>query len=190
MDAGTTALGQYNQVQAGDYSNFMNSPDYLYAVQSGTQALDRGATAQGNLFGGGADADRIRLGQGLATQNLNTYMSRLMGIAGLGQNSATSLGQFGAQNVSNQGNLMMQGANAQGQGAVNQANAWGNVIQGVTGAYGGYQGQRQSQYSQPSQGYGNFAPNQAGQWGMQGNVGANYGSGTLGPSNGTNWNFG
>jgi hypothetical protein len=180
MDAGTNALGQYNQVMAGNYSNFNQSPDYLYALQSGTQQLDRGATAQGNLWGGGADADRIKLGQGLATQNLGNYMQRLMGIAGLGQNSAVSLGQFGAQNVSNQGNLMMQGAQAQGQGAVNQANAWGNTINGLVGAGTMYAGQRQSQYAQPTQqGYGNFAPNQ--QWGQ---------SSALGPSNGTNWNFG
>src|SRR5688500_12873884 len=57
MDAGTNALNQYTQVMDGNYSNFMNSPDYQYALQSGTQALDRGAAAGGGLWGGGADAD-------------------------------------------------------------------------------------------------------------------------------------
>ena len=182
MDAGTTALGQYSAVNAGDYSNFMNSPDYLYAVQSGTQALDRGAAAGGGLWGGGADADRIKLGQGLATQNLGTYMQRLMGIAGLGQNSAVSLGQFGAQNVTNQGNALMGAANAQAQGSINTANAYNNAINSAVQGYGNMQAGGKSQYAQPASGgqWGNFAPNQQGQWGQA----------ALGPSNGTNWNFG
>lgn len=189
MDAGTSALGRYNQVMGGDYSNFNQSPDYLYALQSGTQALDRGAAAGGGLWGGGADADRIKLGQGLATQNLGNYMQRLMGIAGLGQNSAVSLGQFGSQNVTNQGNALMANGQAQANGATNSANAWSNAINGVVQGYGNMQAGRQSQYVQPTQGYGNFAPNQPGQWGAQGNLGSTYGSGNLGPSNGTNWNF-
>jgi len=182
MDAGTGALGQYNNVMAGDYSALNQSPDYLYAQQAGTQALDRGATAGGNLWGGGADADRIKLGQGLATQNLGNYMNRLFSIAGLGQNSAVSLGQFGAQNVNNQQNALMSAGNAQAAGAVNSANAWGNTIGNLTGAFGQYMGGRQSQYAAPQQ--------QGGNWGNFTPTGGGAQYGTLGPSNGTAWNFG
>lgn len=179
MQAGQGALDRLTAAQNGNYSFFMNSPDYLYAQQAGTQALDAGATAGGNLWGGGADADRIRLGQGLATQNFNTWRGFEQGLAGLGQNAAVSLGQFGAQSVGNQANSWMQGANAQGQGAINTANAYGNAINGVVGAFGQYAGNKSS-YQPPTNqvwpgnypaagggGYGAFEPNQpapAGGW--------------------------
>ena len=109
-------------------------------------------------------------------------MQRLMGIAGLGQNSAVSLGQFGAQNVTNQSNALMGAADASAQGSINTANAYSNAINGVVQGYGNLQAGRQSQYAAPQQGnqqWGNFAPTQPQ---------AQYGN--LGPSNGTNWNFG
>lgn len=177
MQAGQGALDRLTAAQNGNYSFFMNSPDYLYARDAGTLALDAGATSNGNLWGGGADADRIRLGQGLATQNFNNWRGFEQGLAGMGQNAAVSLGQFGANSVSNQANSWMNGANAAGQGAMGQANAYGNAINGLVGAGTTYLGQRQSSYQQPQQGFGAFAPQQQ-----------SYGQ--LGPSNGTAWNFG
>src|SRR5690606_8201840 len=47
MDAGRGALDQQQAVLRGDYSGFMNSPDYLYARDASLQALDRGAAARG-----------------------------------------------------------------------------------------------------------------------------------------------
>ena len=69
LDAGNWALDRQQQVLQGDYSGFLSSPDYLAALQLGTEALDGGATAQGNLWGGGADADRIQWGKKRATKN-------------------------------------------------------------------------------------------------------------------------
>lgn len=141
LEAGYDALRRQNEALNGDFSGFQNSPDYAYAVQQGTQALDRGAAARGGFMGGGADADRIALGQGLASQNFNNYWSRLQGRAGQGQGSATNLASYGAQMAGNIGNNLMNGANARASSYANSANAWGQAAAGVGGAFNNwYQG--------------------------------------------------
>lgn len=175
MDAGTTALSDYQTAMSGDYSAFEESPDYQYALESGTKQLDRGATASGNLWGGGADADRIALGQGLATQNYDSYMDRLMNLAGLGQSSATSLASSGEANVDNQTSNNQSAANAQSTSSTDTANSYNSAINSIVGTVG-----RQSQYGTSSSNNSNSNSN----WGKTTN------NGNLGPSNGTNWNFG
>lgn len=177
LEFGQNSMGQLGQLNAGDYSGFMNSPDYLAAMQGGTQAVNRAAI--GNLSGGGTAADLQRLGQQTAAGYLGNYRNSLQFGAQLGQNSAVGAGQMGLQSANSIGNAYGQmGANS-GNAALGQANAWGSALGGIAGLAGQYLGQRQSSYSQPTS-YGSFAPNQ------------NYlaGSGSLGPSNGSYWNFG
>jgi hypothetical protein len=138
--AGTTALNQLNAVNAGDYSAFENSPDYLYARDIGIQGLDRGAAARGSLYSGGADADRIAFSSGLATQNLGNYTNRLQNMVNLGSNTQQYLGQLG-QNYGNQfGNAMGIKGNANAQiaaaGPMTQA-GYGNAIASGISTYMG-----------------------------------------------------
>lgn len=178
LQYGQGQLGQLGALSRGDYSGFENSPDYLYAQQAGTLALDRGATARGNLWGGGADADRIALGQGLATQYLNNYRNSLQWGAQLGQNSAVGAGSLGQSSANAISGLYGQMGQNNANAAIGGANAWGNALGGVAGAAGMYLGGRQSSYSQPAQGgYGAFAPNQGGGGGYSTNpiVSSNYG---------------
>lgn len=136
MQAGTNALAQMQQLNGGDFSSFKQSPDYQFAFDQGLQGLDRSAAARGSLFSGGADADRMAFGQGLASQQYGNYYNRLAGLAGVGQQTAGQIGQFGAQNASNQANYAIGGANARASAYGQQANAWGNALQGVSGALG------------------------------------------------------
>lgn len=140
LDAGYDALRRQQAALDGDFSGFENSPDYLFALQQGTQALDRGAAARGGFTGGGADADRIKLGQGLASQNFGNYWNRLAGRAGQGQSSATNLGGLGMQMASNIGGNMMDAANARASSYANSANAWGNFGNQAAGAFGSWYG--------------------------------------------------
>lgn len=140
IDAGQSALTNINQVNAGNYAAFENSPDYQYALSSGINAADRSAAARGSLFSGGQQADLLKLGQGLASQNLNTYYNRQLGLAQLGQNSATSLGSIGTGNAAAQGNIGMNAAAAQGQAGYDRANANASLVSGLTGAFGQYLG--------------------------------------------------
>lgn len=140
IGAGTDALWRQQAYLNGDTSGFVNSPDYAFAVQQGTKALDAGAASKGNLWGGGADADRISLGQGLATQYANNYWNKISGVANQGLGAATSLGSLGQSNANNIGGLMQGQGQANASGIVGSSNAWGNVLGQLGNLYGQYGG--------------------------------------------------
>lgn len=140
LDAGTLALDRQQAILDGDYTNFYASPDYLAALESGTRQLDMGATASGNLWGGGADADRIALGQNLATQNLNNYWNKLAGISNTGQQTANQLGQFGANYANQYAANQYATAGAKGSSYAANANAFGNLASQAADAWGQYRG--------------------------------------------------
>lgn len=136
LDAGRNALVDIQRINAGDFSGFRADPGYQWSQQQGLQALDRSAAARGSLFSGGADADRIAFGQGLADQQFNNYYNRLAGVANVGQATGNSLGSFGAQSAAQQGNAFMNAGNARASAYQGQAQAWGNAINGLGSAFG------------------------------------------------------
>lgn len=140
LEAGYDSLRRQNAFLNGDWSGFQSSPDYLFALDQGTKALDRGAAARGAMFSGGADADRIALGQGLATQNASNYWNKLAGRAGQGQTAATNLGQLGANMAGNIGNALMANGANQRNSIYDSANAWSNFGQQAVGAFGQWYG--------------------------------------------------
>jgi hypothetical protein len=141
IQAGQGAIKRQEAFLNGDTSGFENSADYKFAVDQGFKGLNRGLARSGGLWSGGGDADRIALGQGLASQYANNYWNKLAGQAGQGQGSANSLGSLGA-NMSGQINSAL-GNNAliAGQSAYGRANAnsalYGQVAQGFGQWYGG-----------------------------------------------------
>lgn len=150
LTMGTNALGTIGALNAGDIGAFRADPGYQFRMDQSLKGLDRTAAAQGSVSGGGADADRIALAGGLADQGYSDYYSRLMNLATMGQNAAVGAGSMGQQSASNIGNLLGQGAAAQGAGAIGSANAWSNAASGLAGLAGQYMGARQSSYGQPS----------------------------------------
>ncbi len=138
MQAGNWALGQQQNFLQGDYGQALNSPFYRAAMEEGFKGLDAGAAARGNLWGGGMDADRMRLGQNLASQQLGTYYNALAGLSQTGQTTANQLGQYGADFANQYGQNQMNAANARASSYANSANAWsnfGNQIAGYAGDY-------------------------------------------------------
>lgn len=96
------------------YQNYTNTPAYQFPLAQGELAANRGLAAQG-LSGSGAQAKALtQYGQGYASTNFNSYISQLAGLAGLGQSSATALGNtgvgVGTQNL--QGSENVGGTNA------------------------------------------------------------------------------
>lgn len=142
IGAGTDALSKLNAVNSGDYSGFENSPDYQFALGQGIQGLDRSAAARGSLNSGGQSADVLKFASGLASQNLNSYVNRLTGLAGMGQGAATSLGSIGTGNAVASGNFGMQGAQAQGQSLYDQSNSNTNLVNNLSGLAGQFMGMR------------------------------------------------
>lgn len=136
LQAGGWALDQQRAMLNGDYSNFFNSPDYQAALEMGTAQLDAGAAAGGNLWGGGADADRIQFGQQLATQNLGNYWNRLAGLSQTGQGTANQLGGYGQAYAQQYGQNQWGAANARASAYGQMADAVGDVANSAVGAYG------------------------------------------------------
>lgn len=104
MDFGKSALPQLQQLNAGDYSGFLDSPDYKAALEMGQDQIDHGAAARGGLFGGGNTRDRIKFGSGLAAQYLDQYRRSLFNQAGMGQQSAAALTGMVTPQMNNIGN--------------------------------------------------------------------------------------
>lgn len=121
-----------------DYSAFMNSPDYQFALQQGEQATQRAGSATGNLRSGNTLAALTQFGQGLASQQLGNYTNRLAQLAGVGQQSANTLGGLGANMASNIGNAYTNAGNARASGILNanvaQQNAYNQSSQNTLGA--------------------------------------------------------
>lgn len=104
-------------------ARFAESPDYKFAFQQGQAGLENSAAAKGGLLGGNQIRAQTEYGQGLATQNLGNYLTRLGGMSTQGQNAAAMLGQIG------------MGTGAQiGAGATNLGNAY--MAQGTADASG------------------------------------------------------
>ena len=124
---GGWALGEQRRFLEGDMSGFINSAEYKAAMDQGFKGLERGLAAGGALGSGGADADRIALGQQLATQYAGNYWARLAGLSQTGNSTAGQLGQFGSQAAANIGNAYMQNGQARASAYAAQGNAWANA---------------------------------------------------------------
>lgn len=127
------------------FADFYNSPDYQFALQQGTQTLDRSAAARGRLYSGGYGEDLTKYGQGMAAQQLGNYTNRLAAIAGVGQTTATNMAGQG-QNFANQfGQNLNNAADARASGYAATANANSNLANGLNQGFQYYMNQRNGQ---------------------------------------------
>ncbi len=115
--SGKTALGQ------SSLAAFQNSPDYQFALKGGSEALDNSAAAKGGVLGGNQIRAQTEYGQGLATQNLQSYFQRLSGMSGQGIQAGGMLGQIGTgvgaqvgASANNVGNSLMAAGTAEASG--------------------------------------------------------------------------
>ena len=156
MDVGTSAFYSladlYGLPHAGSsggsgtalaaYDVFRNSPEYQIPFQQGVKAIEYSRAAKGGLQNPGTADALMQFGQGYAGSRLDSYIGKLLNIAGIGESAAAAgAGQATAQGQI-LGNTMMGGANAMaagitgaGQanaaGTVGQANAWNGAIGGI-----------------------------------------------------------
>lgn len=169
LDAGTSALGRLSAASTGDMSSFFKDPGYQFTLDQGLQMKDRGAAARGGLFSGGHQADLMRYGQGLASQEFGNWWNRQAGLAGVGQSAANNLGQMGMTMAGNNANLRMgnadnlrQSSYARGQA---QSNMAGNIA-GIAGLLGNYYSNRPTGmangYTAPSYGFASGFGNNTG----------------------------
>lgn len=96
IDNGVNASNMLANGFNGDYSSFFASPDYKFALKGGSEALDNSAAAKGGVLSGNQLRAQTEYGQGLATNNLQSYFARLSGMAGQGIQAGGLLGQYSA----------------------------------------------------------------------------------------------
>lgn len=113
---------------------FTQSPDYQFALQQGTQAMQRSAAAGGTLISGGQLKAGQEFGQGLASQQYGNYYNRLLSLSQLGQSAATGVSNAALTAGGQIGNSIQAGGQATASGIVGSANA---ISGGLTGATGG-----------------------------------------------------
>ena len=123
---------------------FQTDPGYQFALQQGTQALDRSAGGSGMFGSGNAATALTNYGQGLANQQYGNWLSNLSGLNNQGlQAAAGQTGRQGAlaginewqggQAVANNNNAVNGFVNAQNN--MNAANAQGgaNIFSTILG---------------------------------------------------------
>lgn len=157
--------GELTKQFSFDPSQVASSPEYQFALNQGTDAIQKSAAARGGLLSGGTLKGLTQYGQGLASQayqqaynnalgtfstNRNNTLQGLLAQTGIGQ-TATSQYDQAAQNYGNlysgntltganiEGNAMTGGANAQAAGQVGSANAWQGTLGGLSNAAQFYQ---------------------------------------------------
>jgi hypothetical protein len=135
LQAGGLALGRQQNFLNGDWSGFENSPDYKYALSQGLDSIDHRAAARGGLFGGGNTRDAMQFASGLATQNANSYYSKLAGLSQTGSNTAQNLGQLGMGMANSIGNAYTNAGNARASAYQQQGQNWAGLAQGLGNLY-------------------------------------------------------
>lgn len=154
---GNAAISQLNGAlgldgKSIDPSILSSMPGYQFAVNQGTQAINRQASAQGGLYTPNTTAAVGQYVTGTASQNYNNYISQLLQTAGLGSsaNAAQASAQTNAgNNISqldqNSGNAEASGINGAasglnsilGQNASGIASLIGSGIKGIGNLFGG-----------------------------------------------------
>jgi len=145
--AGGGAVGQMSMLTGpgGEFNrsfsmaDYQQDPGYAFRLSEGQKALERSASARGNLLGGAGLRAIDRYGQDYASNEYqNAYnrwqqqrtqqFNQLASLAGLGQTSTGQLGQAGS-NTANQigGNMMNLGAGESAR-ALAQGNNWSGAI--------------------------------------------------------------
>lgn len=136
-----------------------DDPGYQFRLQEGMKALERSAAARGGVLSGATAKDITNYAQGMASQEygnaynraLNEYrqsydifnnnqsnrFNRLATLSGFGQSAAGTLASSGNQVSQNVGNILLGGAQQQGNALQNAAAARASGYVGGANAWGG-----------------------------------------------------
>jgi hypothetical protein len=103
-------------------ARFKESPDYKFALSEGMAGLENSAAAKGGLLGGNQIRRTVEFGQGLASNNLQNYLTRISGMSQQGLSAAGALAGNGATMSGQIGGTMGNIGQAQASGTVGMAN--------------------------------------------------------------------
>lgn len=133
LAAGQNALGSLSDPNA-----YQQSPGYQLALDQSQKQLQAGAAARGGLFSGNTAQALQANAIGLANQDYGSWWQRQAGLAGAGQNAATTLGGLRAGAGNQIAGLLQStgGAKAAGiESGTNAINAGIGTIAGLATDY-------------------------------------------------------
>lgn len=123
---GTTAPAPYTpgMTQSGIVSMVRNSPGFETQLQTGVDAVDSAAIGTSGLMSGRRLMALEAEGQKTFGSFYNQWLDRVGDIAAGAAPIGSQIGQAGQTMANNTGNLLMTGAKAKGDAAVNAASSW------------------------------------------------------------------
>lgn len=162
LDAGSSALDMYKaslglnglDAQKAFYEGFQNDPGFQSAMDYGVRGLENANAISGRY--GGSGNIRAGVADYLGKNQWDAYKTRqsqLGGLADVGFNASTALGNLGAGNAATQGSFLANAGYYQGAGLANAGNAltksignqqqqqaYGNGLSGATSGGGNFLG--------------------------------------------------
>jgi len=139
--AGRSGLNLLQQYLTGDPMATQNrleqSPGYQFRLQQGQNSIQNLLASRGGLKSGGAMKALEEFAQGTASQEFGNQVGYLQGLAGMGQNAATAMGNAEMMAGTNMANASQQGILGQGMAMANRDAQMGNIIGGGMGQIGG-----------------------------------------------------
>lgn len=139
--AGRQGLNLLTQYLTGDPTSVMsrleNSPAYQFRLQQGQNSIQNLLASRGGLKSGGAMKALEEFAQGTASQEFGNQVGYLQGLAGIGQNAATSMSNAELFAGSNMASASQQGILGQGMAMANRDAQMGNIIGGGLSQIGG-----------------------------------------------------
>lgn len=125
------------QAQQNAYNNYVQGPDVQARLNQGIRTIDNSyAGRNAGTLSGGLLKSLTKYGTDVATQDLNSYLSRLQSGTALGQNAANTL--TGARY--NSAGLTTNANTAEGNAIANASLAGGNILGNIIGGAFGLAG--------------------------------------------------
>ena len=168
-----------------DPSAITNNPAYQFAIQQGNQAGQRQAAAMGNAGNSGTAAMIGNQVAGTASQFYNQYIQNLMGAAGMGQTSATQLGNLTYNTGANISQIAQNSGVAQAGLYSGAGETIAGALNGQGYGYGGYGGYGSGGAGSGSNGVLGMLGNAASgisNWWNSGTVAGDAAGGTINPN--------
>jgi hypothetical protein len=157
--AAADAFAAANPAGGQAWGGLSMSPAAQFALQQGRDTVEAGAAARGGLNSGATLAGLERLRMGMAAQDRDNQLNRLAGLADMGQGAAGMQAQAGNAFAAQASNALAQRGNAQSAGAIGVGNAFGGMMNNLSGVAGYQMMANQPQAQQPRQWWN------PGQWG-------------------------
>jgi len=140
-EAGRGGLNLLQQLITGNPQDVMSrleaTPGYQFRMSQGQNSIQNLLASKGGLKSGAAMKALTDYAQGTASQEFGNQVGYAQGLAGIGQNAATSMSNYEMMAGSNIANASQQGILGQGMAMANRDAQMGNIIGGGFSQIGG-----------------------------------------------------